>query len=207
MSDDDSATPARRFRFTRFSLTTIFILMTAVAVGIAVGIEASKSEVVATLQVRRNVDVLWTPGPSEKISDEDYRRFCQTQIELLRSELVLTRALRDPAVSRLGVAQQQANTIKWLRDNLKIDMAKDSELLRIRLYCRYPDDGVTLVTAVVDAYFREIVDVKLKEENSHEQRLKRLCEEKNMQISRERRDIAQVAEAVSADPGKVDELW
>src|SRR5262249_31896915 len=146
-------------RFTRFGLVSLLVLMAAIAVAIAIGLELSKSEVTAHLQVARSVVPFgWSPEWFAEMTDSEYDLFRRTQVELLRSESLLTRALRDPSISHYTFLARIDDPVEWLRRNLKIDYPNDAELLRIRLFTSKPDEGVKIVNAVVNNYFKEVVE-------------------------------------------------
>src|SRR5262249_40888367 len=54
-------------------------------------------------------------GPSD-----DYRRYITTQSALMRSNLVLSRAVSAPQIQGLASIKSQPDPIEWLRRNLEV---------------------------------------------------------------------------------------
>jgi succinoglycan biosynthesis transport protein ExoP len=81
-----------------------------------------------------------------------------TQLALLKSDFVLSAAIRSPAVSSLSILAAESEPVKWLTDNLQVDFPNRSEILRISLSGDgLPEDLRQLVDAVADAYLNEVV--------------------------------------------------
>ena len=57
----------------------------------------------------------------------------ETQRVLLRSNLVLNAALKQPGVSELPSIKHRTDPIAWLQQNLEAISLKDSELLQVSL--------------------------------------------------------------------------
>jgi hypothetical protein len=195
MAGETTPSPEPRPRFSRFSLATLFVVVTAIAVALAVGLEMTKSEVTAYVLIGRS-PAEWPLSTGAEMSDAAYRSFRQTQLELLRSEGVLIRALRDPNVAGLGLVHGQTDAVKWLEANLKTDFPGDAELLRIRLRSRDPAEGAKIVNAVVESYFKEVVEKRITQRVRNEEKLRMLYEEVRIQIVREKKDLARLKEAL-----------
>ena len=196
MASGQSTSPDASPRFTRFSLATLFVVVTAIAVALAVGLEMTKSEVTAYVLIQRSLPD-WPSSAGADMSDAAYRSFRQTQLELLRSEPLLIRAMRDQTIASLNLIHGQADPVKWLEANLKTDFPGDGELLRIRLFSRDPADAAKVVNAVVDSYFKEVVEQGLQQRNRNEERLRILYQELRDQIVREKKDVARMKEALA----------
>jgi hypothetical protein len=200
MSADEHWVANTPRRLTRFSLATLFVLVTAVAAAIAIGLEMSKSEVVAYVQIRRSVAPIgWPRDWTDEMSTDEYDSFRRTQVELMRSESLLIRALRDPSISHGTFLARASDPVKWLKENLKIDFPNDAELLRIRLWTRDPDDGVKVLNAVVRTYFKEVVEKVVQRRNRAELKLKELSDELKDQILREKKEVASLAKVLGEE--------
>lgn len=79
--------------------------------------------------------------------------FMNTQVELLRSPLVLGAVVRGPEIARLGPIREQTDAVRWLAKRLRIEPVGQSELLKISLTTSRAEDSARIVNAVVDAYF------------------------------------------------------
>ncbi|MCA9169127.1 MAG: polysaccharide biosynthesis tyrosine autokinase [Planctomycetales bacterium] len=93
--------------------------------------------------------------PEESRTDRDAtRKYVHTQIELLRSPLILGRALGQPDVSDTPELKQRRDPVDWLsREGLQVIPKGDSELLEISFTGADPKLSAKLVDAVVNAYF------------------------------------------------------
>ncbi len=188
-------TPARRFG--RFSLATVFILMSAVAIAVAIWIELNKQDVTAYLLFLRSPGRgAWPAELADTMSDAEFARYRATQVELMRSQPLLVRALRDPAMGKLPLIQGQSDPVEWLQSDLQFEFPGDGELLRIRLRCRDEDQGVKIVNAVIDAYFREYVEREIAERNQIEDRLRKSYEELSTMQVREQHEVENLRSAL-----------
>ena len=188
--DSDERLPADSpRRFMRFGVASLFVLAAAIGLAIAIGFELSKTEVSAYIEVARTIH---PPGLPRSwyydMSDSEYDSFRRTQVELLRSKVTLTRAVRDPSVLQATFLAQVHDPMEWLEKNLRIDYPNDAELLRVRLFTHEPDDGVKIVDAVVHAYFRELVEKGTRERDDAERQLRAMCDELTDQVIREKKE-------------------
>ncbi len=78
--------------------------------------------------------------------------FVQTQIELIRSPLVLGQVLMTPEVAKLKSVQKKSDPKSWLRSNLKIGRVGGSELFRVEFVSKSPETAKTIVDAIVEEY-------------------------------------------------------
>ena len=144
-------------RFRRFGAASLFVMIAAVTIAITVRMERSKSEITAYVQVcRPAMPYGQSPRRLPEGSDAEFDSFRRTQVEVLRSESVLTLAVRDPSISRHTFLRRMHDPVEWLKTNLKIDYPNDAELMRVRLFTSQPEDGATIVNAVVRAYLKEV---------------------------------------------------
>lgn len=105
--------------------------------------------------------------------------FLNTQIELLRSPLVLSAVAQQPEVARLRSVREQGDLVAWLGKQLRIRPVGESELLKVSLATPRPDESAQLINAVVATYF------KLRsadESERHEQILRLLEEERDRRV-------------------------
>jgi Mrp family chromosome partitioning ATPase len=97
----------------------------------------------------------------------DFGTYIRTQAQLIRSNYVLTAAMRpDPKtganIAGLPTFRDEADPIKWLETELKIEQQETSELLKITLEGVFPDDLKEILNAIQAAYMREIIEDELK---------------------------------------------
>lgn len=91
----------------------------------------------------------------QEVADrEDARKYVQTQMELMRSPLVLARALGQPEIARTPELARRRDPVDWLaRQGLEITPKGDSELLEVAFAGIDPQASAQLVNGVVNAYF------------------------------------------------------
>lgn len=88
----------------------------------------------------------------------DFANYQKTQLAMIKSRLVLNSALKDPAIQKLGSARKGEETVSWLEQNLQADQKLAPEIIQINLRGDDPAELAALVTAVRDAYLREVLN-------------------------------------------------
>jgi len=95
-----------------------------------------------------------TPWLIQKDVDGKAQKFVATQIEMLRSPLVLSAALDDPKISRMKEIQSRLNPVEWLEEKgLEIQPVGQSTLIEVAFAGVDPDVSAHLVNTVIDKYF------------------------------------------------------
>lgn len=127
--------------------------------------------------------------------------FTETQIELLRSALVMELVLADPQIAALKSIQQQENPIRWLTESVRVNQVGNSELYYVFLDAPDPNDSALLVNAILQEYFA----VRRRDQESQTQRvLDLLTQEKDQragEIQRLREEMRQLGKnVIGADP-------
>ncbi len=103
----------------------------------------------------------------------NFDTYKSTQQELVKSDYVLIAALRKQELKDLAVLQREADPIRYLAKELRVEFPGNSELMLVRLSGDDPSAVALIVNAVVEAYLTEIVD---REKNARRQRLTELEE-------------------------------
>ena len=93
--------------------------------------------------------------PDREIGDRDSnRKFVHTQVELLRSPLILGRVLSQPEIAAMQEIRSRRDPIDWLStQGLLITPKGSSELLEVAFEGVNPENSALLVNAIIDAYF------------------------------------------------------
>ena len=118
---------------------------------------------------------------NEKLEDRSSTHvYVQTQIELLRSTLVLGPVISTPEIAAIADIAQQADKIRWLGSRIQVRSVGESELFTVSFAHPDPKAAATVVNAVLDAYFRlredlfnkkaDLVIQKLEEEKVRRER-------------------------------------
>ena len=90
----------------------------------------------------------------EDKQDERSRAFFQTQLELIRSPIVLGTVARQKEIASIPLVAVQPDPVLWLSKQVKVLTAGESELFRIAFTCNSSDHAAMIANAVADTYFR-----------------------------------------------------
>ena len=105
--------------------------------------------------------------------------FLKTQIELIKSPLVLNRAVAQPEVSELEEVAKEPAPAEWLAENLNVKAVGGSELFQIYLDSSEAQTAATIVNGVLDSYLQ----VQSEMTDAHFQRMMELLEKEKQQRS------------------------
>lgn len=155
------------------------LAFTSVGVVAAYLLIKPKYEALATIQIRSEVPyVAFEP---ENTAREVSQRFVQTQIELLRSPIVLEPASGRPEVAAVTEMWQEFDPVKWLIKGLEVKMIGQSELFTVSFTSTSPKVAATVVNAIIDEYF----DIQKAGEATQNQRVIELLEEESKRRQQE----------------------
>lgn len=123
---------------------------------------ASKYESYALMQVS-SVPATIGNANNPNQARTDFVTYLKTTSALIKSEFVLSAALRD--MKDLPTIKAQKNPIKFLDEELMVTWQDGSEVVRITFKSHEPADAKKIVDAVLAAFMKEVVqkDVKEKE--------------------------------------------
>ncbi len=112
-------------------------------------------ESVAWLRVRDKAGMFWGGGGRDNAEYEAYRK---TQVQLIKSPLVLMAAMRRPGIESLGPLKEEEDPIGWLTRNVQVSAPMESEVLQIRMRGENPREITQIVNAVTNAYLTDVVN-------------------------------------------------
>lgn len=92
----------------------------------------------------------------------EFNTYLRSQAALIKTRMVLNKALIREEVKRLNLEKQHADPVAWLEERLKVDFQNDNEVVKVVVTCPNPSEAKVLVRAVTNAYRDEFV----KEENA-----------------------------------------
>ena len=110
-------------------------------------------EATATIWVRSVKPSLLSED--RQLSEGEYNRFLNTQIELLKHPVVIDKALESPDVAPLPIVREQKDKRAWLIGRLGVHNDK-SELVYVSITMHSAEASEKIVNAVIDAYFQFI---------------------------------------------------
>jgi succinoglycan biosynthesis transport protein ExoP len=101
----------------------------------------------------------------------DFVTYLKTQADMIRSWQVLNGAIRDPGIAETQILREQIDPIKFLEEELKIELKEGSEIVKLLLSGEDAKAITNIVNSILDAYNREVLQEEL---NKKKDRLKLL---------------------------------
>lgn len=141
-------------------------------------------EAVAWLRVRDKSGMF---GAGIGRDSAEYEAYRKTQVQLIKSPLVLMAALRRTGVNSLQTLKGEEDKVGWLMRNVQVSAPMESEVLQIRLRGEDPREITTIVNAVTNAYLTDVVNKEKAERLSRRDTLEKKYKE-NMADIRSRLD-------------------
>jgi capsular exopolysaccharide synthesis family protein len=190
----DAATVLRLLR-RRWVATIILGIIVACASGLAT---YSLIPLKYTARVRFHIS---TRAPSIVFQNEsgDFANFQRTQVELVKSQLVLKVALQRPEVAALAMIHQQPEPEEWLEQQLQCDFPAP-EIMRLTLVGKNPFEIEVLLNAITEAYLQEVVNKEKNERTASLERITGVRKDWENKLKDKREVFAQRArQAGSAD--------
>lgn len=81
------------------------------------------------------------------------KQFAETQVELIRSPLVLSRVLSQPEIARLPEVRAAADgALEWLTKKVTVKAVGKSELFQVAFAGKNPEHAAAIANAVIDRY-------------------------------------------------------
>lgn len=121
--------------------------------------------------------------------EEVYRH---TQASLLRTRVVLDRALGKLAEQGLAVVRMQTHPLDWLERELRVETSSQTKTIRVSMSGDHPEELAQIVNAVVRAYFDEFVRSENREHQERLARYERLVQENTDGVTRELTELQSV---------------
>jgi hypothetical protein len=152
----------------------------------------------ARLQVAAQVPKILFQTVETEAAD-DYQRYQNTQLALVKSRLVLSAALRDSGVRAYRMVREQIDPVAWLQDTLRAEFIAGSEVMEISLCGRDPDEIAGLVNAVTRAYLDEVATYERRLRVQRLDRLKKIKESYADMLKERRQMLLSLTETVWGD--------
>jgi polysaccharide biosynthesis transport protein len=174
------------------------LLLAVVAAGIVHVLFRPMYAASAWLQIQDSTPfVAFEPQERENRS----KRYVQTQVELIRSPMVLGPVVGRPEIARIPELKPGVDPVPWLAKRIKVTPIGDSEFNTVSFESTSPESASWLINAVVDQYFR----LKDRDDAERTQRVIELLEQEKArradEIGRLREDVRQLTkQATGKDP-------
>lgn len=133
---------------------------------------------------------------------DPFHTFQRKQAALVKSRPLLAAALRNPKAAALPVVRQQLEPVEWLEGHLQADYSVAPEILRISLAGDKPQELITLVDAVAEAYLQEVVNKEHKRRLERLDQLKELYNTYDDGLRRKRQALRDLAESAGSGDAK-----
>jgi succinoglycan biosynthesis transport protein ExoP len=127
-----------------------------------------------------------------------FANYQRNQLAMVKSRLVLNAALKQPSVTDLRVVREQPDPVQWLDREIKADFSLAPEILQIAISGDHPDELMTVVNAVREAYVQEIVEKESTERHARLEQLKKLYAEYDENLRDKRRTLRELAENIGS---------
>jgi len=142
-------------------------------------------EAVAWLRVRDKSGMF---GAGMGRDNAEYEAYRKTQVQLIKSPLVLMAALRRPGVDSLATLKGEEDKVGWLMRNVQVSAPMESEVLQVRLRGEDAREITQIVNAVTNSYLSDVVNKEKAERLRRRDTLEKKYKE-NMAEVRSRLDV------------------
>lgn len=114
---------------------------------------------------------------------QGFENLKKTQLALLKSNFVLSAAIRNPKVGGLSALAGEKDQVDWLQRNLSVEFPQNGELLEITLAGdELPDELKILVNAVSEAYEKEVLGQLAQRRAANRDLLRRSLDDVNKDL-------------------------
>jgi capsular exopolysaccharide synthesis family protein len=173
--------------------TSAGVLLAAAAIALVWALFEPQYEAAAWFKIEERTPFL----AFETRGEDRSKAFFQTQIELIRSPLVLGSVVKRPEIAALPDLEKTPDSIKWLAKEVKVSSVGESELFKIAFTSSKPENATQIANAIAEAYFK-LRDMSESERN---QRVIQLLEKEQINRSKEvvrlRQDLRELAKQVT----------
>ncbi len=152
------------------------------------------SSATALFEVRQEEDSI--VHDTTRRSTQDFEILKKTQLALLKSKFLLTAAIRNPGIASLSILAGERDKEEWLQDHLDVGFPQNGEILAISLTGTPPEDLVTLVNAVAEAYKKEVLGKETSRKLTIRDMLERSLQNLNGEIKRKYEDYIEIAKGM-----------
>lgn len=133
----------------------------------------------------------------------DSKAFVATQIELLRSPMIVRPVIIEPDVAALPELQRQDYPVEWLRKQIVVKRVGDSELYTVSFACSRPRAAARTVNSILDSYFAQLKERQDKRSARVKELLRGEQDALEQQVDVLRKSVRDMAQRVTGrDPFK-----
>jgi hypothetical protein len=188
-------------------LLFLFLVITGVCVLLGWYVQPERVTATALFEVSSAPQSLFV-DPAAPLDDKGLDLFKKTQLAKLKSNYVLTAAVRNPGIAGLPILRAKPDVVEWLAKNLKVSFPENGEILEISLtgLKSQGTDVLQIVNAVAKAYKDEVIGAERQRRLATRDLLARNIEDLNAAIKRslnEYMDIARESGRIETGSGQV----
>ena len=118
---------------------------------------------------------------------EEYDAYRKTQLQLLRSPVVLNAALRKPGISSLRMITEQDDPQTWLAQTIEPVLQGDSEVMQLKFRGAVAEETAKILNAITSCYLDDIVNKDRQDRLSRRDQLEKKFKENQTEL-RSRRE-------------------
>lgn len=168
----------------------------AISLGIILYLFEPQYRSTAMLQVRSFQPFVVFPDGAQLADEDNARKFMMTQIEFLRSPVVIGDALAAPGIAELPELVRRRDKAEWLANKgLEIRQRGHSEILEVAFAASDPRNAQKVVNAVLEAYMNVLQD----EKSGQSEDIKRILRESRDLREEEIRELQDYIRTLQAD--------
>lgn len=132
----------------------------------------------------------------------DFDTYRSTQMDMIRSRLVLNHVLQRPEVAALPMVQSQPFPLLWLENELKLEGMGSREFLKIAISGSDPVAIATIANAVADSYLEKVVNAEKLSRAERLANLERILRETNKAVEDKETHVRKLAETLGTGDSK-----
>jgi hypothetical protein len=184
-----------RWRF-RFSLLALFVFITLICLSLAWLVKPRRFVAKALFEVSSTTSDYLGGIVDEKFNEQQFEIFKKTQLAKLKSNYVLTAALRSPSVGALPIFQGRSDPVDWLMETLDVSFPENGEVLSISLHGTESQtpDLIMVVDAVAKAYRDEVIAAERQRRATNRDLVDRNLDNLNSDIKRKMDEYLAITE-------------
>jgi capsular exopolysaccharide synthesis family protein len=184
--------------------TTLAIVSITAAVGGAWFVLKPSATVQSLLQVASSQPRIILPTVDNlNTSREDYANYQKDQTALVKLPVVLNKALSEPKVANLSVLSDKPEPLDWLAYELKVDFSIGPGILRVAMDGDKPEELAVIVSAVADAYLKEIVNKERDDRLRRLDQVKKIQADKAEKLRTQRKEMRALADQLGSGDSQV----
>jgi succinoglycan biosynthesis transport protein ExoP len=178
-------------------LIPVILVLAAVAATVIMLTYEPDYRASAMIKIEEQAPYIAFPGGSPEVAS----RYVQTQVELMRSSIVLDQVLADPAVAAAPEVVASQDRLAYLQKNLFITRVSDSDLFNVSFLAKSPEHAARVSNLIVGEY----LEIQLATSNERYRRVIELLDmerhNRQLQVEAKRKSVLDLSGDVTGfDP-------